>query len=65
MKLLENPIPVFAKMTGIVNDDYFQDGPNGMMEAGMDKVNGSMNFTAPLAAGRHSPKVQKAVFIRT
>ena len=59
MKLLENPIPVFAKMTGIVNDDYFLDGPNDRMEASMNEVNGSMDFTAPLTAGRHPPKVQK------
>ncbi|MBQ9032915.1 MAG: hypothetical protein IJ106_15925 [Parasporobacterium sp.] len=59
MKLLENLIPVFAKMTGIVNDNYFQDGPNGRMEASMDEVNGSMDFTAHSTAGRHPPKVQK------
>ncbi|MBQ9032538.1 MAG: hypothetical protein IJ106_13970 [Parasporobacterium sp.] len=52
MKLLENPIPVFAKMTGIVNDDYYQDGPNGMTEASMDEVNGGMDFTEPPKAVR-------------
>ena len=46
-------------MTGIVNDDYFQDGPNGRMEASMDEVSGSMDFTAPPTAGKHPPKVQK------
>ncbi|MBQ9031474.1 MAG: hypothetical protein IJ106_08490 [Parasporobacterium sp.] len=59
MKLLESLIPVFAKMTGIVNDDYFQDGPNGRMEASMNEVNGVIDYTAPPTAGRHPPKVQK------
>ena len=53
MKLLESLIPVFEKMTGIVNDDYFQDGPNGRMETSMDEVNGGMDFTAHSTAGRH------------
>ncbi|MBQ9031234.1 MAG: hypothetical protein IJ106_07255 [Parasporobacterium sp.] len=59
MKLLENHIPVFAKMTGIVNDDYYQDGPNGMTEASMKEVNGGLDFTAHSTAERHPPKVQK------
>ncbi|MBQ9031791.1 MAG: hypothetical protein IJ106_10120 [Parasporobacterium sp.] len=38
MKLLGNDIPVFAEMTGIVNGNYFLDGPNGMMEASTDEA---------------------------
>ncbi|MBQ9031633.1 MAG: hypothetical protein IJ106_09320 [Parasporobacterium sp.] len=64
MKLLGNPIPVFAKMTGIVNDDYFQDSPDGRMEASMDEVNSGMDFTAHSTAGRHPPKVQKIPIFR-
>ena len=52
MKLFESLIPVFAKMAGIVNDDYFQDGPNGMTKASMNEVNGSMDFMAPPTAGK-------------
>ncbi|MBQ9032453.1 MAG: hypothetical protein IJ106_13530 [Parasporobacterium sp.] len=64
MKLLESLIPVFEKMTGIVNDDYFQDGPNGRMETSMDEVNGGMDFTAHSTAGRHPSKVQKIPIFR-
>ncbi|MBQ9030470.1 MAG: hypothetical protein IJ106_03340 [Parasporobacterium sp.] len=64
MKLLGNPIPVFAKMTGIVNDDYFLDGPNGRMEASMEEVNSGMDFTAPPKAGKHPPRVQKIPIFR-
>ncbi|MBQ9030375.1 MAG: hypothetical protein IJ106_02820, partial [Parasporobacterium sp.] len=53
MKLLENLIPVFAKMTGIVNANYLLDGPNSRMEANMEEVNGDMDFTAHSTAGRH------------
>ena len=47
MKLLENPIPVSLKMTGIENDDYFPDGPNSMMEASRDEAAGNLGFAAP------------------
>ena len=64
MKLLGNPIPVFVKMTGIVNDDYFQDSPNGMMETSEDEVNGAMDATAHSTAGRHLPKMQETSIFR-
>ena len=64
MKLLESLIPVFVKMTGIVNDDFFQDSPNGRMEASMDEVNGGMDFTAPPTAGRHPLKGRSTEFFR-
>ncbi|MBQ9032565.1 MAG: hypothetical protein IJ106_14105 [Parasporobacterium sp.] len=60
MKLLGNHIPVFAKMTGIVNGNYFQDGPNGMTEASMDEVSGSSSMKAAVA--QNGPWVDKMKF---
>ena len=59
MKLLESLIPVFAKMAGIVNGNYFLDGPNGRMEASMNEGNGGIDFTAHSTSERYPPKVQK------
>ena len=59
MRLMENPIPVSAKTTGIGSGDYFLDGPNGMMEANMDEVANSLSFATLSAIERHPPKMQK------
>ncbi|MBQ9031704.1 MAG: hypothetical protein IJ106_09680 [Parasporobacterium sp.] len=63
MKLLGNHIPVFAKMTGIVNDDYFQDGPNGLMEASIDEVNGGIGMLQTRKSRAAEVNTARSLFI--